>query len=111
MSGWEQHGPFKRYTVTVNGWSVPLLEAHELDGGKVSIVCNGYHGYVASIAEADALIPFLANVVASALGYRYHPRSGESIERRMELLALVPHESLAPQRVGVIEGAAVGDQT
>lgn len=105
-SRWESVGPFHEYRCLVNGWQVPLLNVRELDGGRVFIVINGWRGYECSVEEADGLIPFLADVIASAMGYRSHPRRDDDPEEiRPRLVAAVPHESLAPARVVEITAA------
>lgn len=117
MTEWESIGPFRDYRLVVEGWSVPLLSARELDGGKVSITLDSRINLVCqSIEEANRVIPFLADVVGAALGYGAHPRSDEwYAEAGLDnpwcepgAFAAVPHPSLAPHRVKEIVATEEG---
>ena len=85
-------GPFEHHDVVVDGWSVPLLQAHPKGEDRVRLVLDGRRGVELSTGEAERLIPFVADAIAMALGYGAHPR------RPMERLPeRAPH--MAPRRV------------
>ncbi len=67
-------GPFTHHDVVVNGWSVPFLEAHMQGEDRVLLVLDRRLGAEYSVAEAERVIPFVADAVAVALGYGSHPR-------------------------------------
>lgn len=69
-------GPFSAHEVVVNGWSVPFLKAHP--GGdndaQVMLVIDNRLAETFTVAEAEKLVPFLADAMAVAMGYSCHPR-------------------------------------
>jgi hypothetical protein len=69
-------GPFEYHDVVVDGRSVPLLRAHpKKSEDAIRLILDGRRSVELSIAEAERLIPFLADAIAMALGYGAHPRS------------------------------------
>src|SRR5258708_7248607 len=66
-------GPFEHHDVVVNGWRVPFLEATPQNGGKVLLCLDRRFGLDLSIAEAERILPFLADCIAVASGYTAHP--------------------------------------
>ena len=66
-------GPFQHHEVVVDGWSVPLLEAHPQPGGKVVVSLDQRYQVEMSLTEADRFLPFVANAIAVALGFACHP--------------------------------------
>lgn len=68
-------GPFSRHEVVVNGWQVPLLEAHMQGEDRVLLVIDQRLGDEFSVGEAERVIPFVADAIAAALGYGCHPRA------------------------------------
>lgn len=97
-------GPFAYHEVAVNGWTVPLLQAHMQGEDRVLLVIDGRLGAEFSVAEAERVIPFVADAIAVASGYGAHPRPEtepplESLPhvrpRRVTRLASVEHESSA----------------
>jgi hypothetical protein len=67
-------GPFEHHDVVVEGWRVPLLQAHPLDEGRIALVLDERLGLELSAAEAERIVPFVADAIAVALGYGAHPR-------------------------------------
>jgi hypothetical protein len=78
-------GPFESHRVVVNGWEVPLLAADPLPGGKVSLTLDDRYALDLPLADAERIVPFIANAIAVALGYARHPDSPNE-----ELLRLGP---------------------
>lgn len=85
-------GPFEYHDVVVDGWSVPLLQAHPKGEDRVRLVLDGRRAVDLSTAEAEKVIPFVADAIAMALGYGAHPRSPME-----QLPDRAPH--MAPRRV------------
>lgn len=75
----EYVGPFERWSVTVNGWEVPLLDALPIPGGMISLTLDRRYGLDLTVEEAERFLPFLAQAIAVASGYACHP-SDESHE-------------------------------
>ena len=71
-------GPFEHHDVVVNGWRVPLLQAHMQGEDTIMLVLDRRIAGEFTIHEAERVIPFVADAVAVALGYGRHPR--DSIE-------------------------------
>jgi hypothetical protein len=59
--------------VVVDGWCLPLLEAHPLEGGRVFLVFDSRFGLELPVAEAERFLPFLAHAVSVASGFACHP--------------------------------------
>jgi hypothetical protein len=68
-------GPFQHHDVVVNGWRVPFLQAHLKGEERVVVVLDRRLGVELSSAEAERVLPFVANAIAVALGYGAHPRA------------------------------------
>lgn len=66
-------GPFEHHDVVVNGWRVPLLQAHMRGEDRVMLVLDRRLGAEFSVAEAERVVPFLADAISVALGYGAHP--------------------------------------
>lgn len=66
-------GPFEHHDITVNGWRVPFLEATPMNGGKVLVSLDRRKAIELSVADADHVLPFIADCIAVALGYTAHP--------------------------------------
>lgn len=73
MSDVEYVGPFERWSVVVDGWEVPHLEAMPVPGGKVSLTLDRRFGLDLSVAEAERIVPFVAHAIAIAGGLACHP--------------------------------------
>lgn len=94
-------GPFQHHEVAVNGWKVPLLQAHPQGEDRLLLVLDGRLGAEFSAEEAERVVPFVADAIAVALGYGCHPREGSA-----ELPPPMPHAR--PRRLtalAVVEGA------
>ncbi len=70
----EYVGPIETNVVVVDGWRVPFLEAHSLPGGEVRLVLDRRYGLELTVAEAERVVPFLADAIAVGLGFASHPR-------------------------------------
>jgi hypothetical protein len=81
MSEYEIIGPFESHRVIVDGRRVPFLQAHPANGGKISLVLDGRLGMDVSVADAEAVIPFIANCIAVAMGFTCHPSADEDPQR------------------------------
>jgi hypothetical protein len=90
-------GPFEQHEVVVDGWKVPLLHAQIHDGGSITLVLDGRFGLEVTTADAEAIVPFIANTIAVALGYNAHPSADDEV-----LPAPTPHPK--PQRTVLIAG-------
>jgi hypothetical protein len=66
-------GPFEHHDVVVRGCAVPFLRATPLDGGQVHLNLDRRLGLTLSAGEAERVIPFVADVIAVAMGYTCHP--------------------------------------
>jgi hypothetical protein len=78
-------GPFSHHDVVVDGWRVPLLQAHLLGEDRVLLVLDRRIGVELSTSEADKTIPFIADAISVALGFGGHPR--EDTPRPLERAA------------------------
>lgn len=87
-------GPFQHHDVVVDGWSVPFVKASFRSDAEdhVRLILDDRIGLDLNSAEAEKLMPFLADAISVALGYGAHPRKNmESLSER------APHA--APRRV------------
>jgi len=66
-------GPFSQHQVVVSGWSVPFLHAQMHDGGMMTVVLDGRYGIELTVADAERVVPFVADAIAVALGFGAHP--------------------------------------
>lgn len=66
-------GPFQRHDVVVHGHAVPFLTATPMDGGVVRLHLDRRFAVDLSPAEAERVVPFLAECFAVALGQTCHP--------------------------------------
>lgn len=97
--GVELVGPFERHELVVDGWSVPLIEAHELDGGQVSFIVDHRFGFLVSAGDFEQVAHLLANAIAVAVGFSCHPRGDDPdevsrLEKHMHI-----HPVLRPRRM------------
>lgn len=75
-------GPFRHHDVVVEGWRVPFLEAQPGEGGQVTLVLDRRLSLPLSTAEAERVVPFLADAISVALGYGAHPRGDMPLPER-----------------------------
>lgn len=75
-------GPFEHHDVVVNGCVVPFLTATPMNGGRVHLTLDGRFGLDLAIAEAEQIVPFLADAIAVGLGYSAHPHATECPDPR-----------------------------
>lgn len=66
-------GPFEYHAVCVNGWRVPYLTATPMRGGQIDLTLDHRYALVLSLADAEHVVPFIANAIAIAHGYTAHP--------------------------------------
>jgi hypothetical protein len=95
-------GPFSQHDVVVSGWKVPFLQAAVHDGGKLTVVLDDRFGLELTVAEAERVMPFVADAIAVALGYNAHPSADD--ETPLDRSA---HPK--PQRVMTIAGMGSAD--
>lgn len=70
-------GPFQHHAVQVHGCVVPFLTAQPLPGGKVNLVLDDrYVLWDLPLADAERVVPFIADCIAVAQGYTCHPTPG-----------------------------------
>lgn len=79
-------GPFERHDVVVDGWSVPLLEAEPLPGGRVTLSIDRRFALTMSLSESERFIPFLAQAIAVALGFPCHPSGDDEKPKGLPLV-------------------------
>jgi hypothetical protein len=77
MSDYEIVGPFESNRVVVGGRQVPYLDATLMNGGIISLTLDNRFGLDLTVADAEQVIPFIADCIAVALGYTCHPRPGK----------------------------------
>lgn len=70
-------GPFEYHAVCINGWRVPYLTARPLRGGRVDLTLDHRYGLDLSLADAERILPFIANAIAVASGYTAHPSDSD----------------------------------
>lgn len=70
-------GPFEHHDVVVDGWRVPFLQAHVADEDQLMLVLDRRLAVTLSAAEAERVVPFIADAIAIALGYSAHPEGDE----------------------------------
>lgn len=66
-------GPFETHDVVVNGWLVPYLVAHPGNGGMIHLTLDRRFGLDLTVADAERVVPFIADCIAVASGYTAHP--------------------------------------
>lgn len=70
-------GPFQHHDVIVDGWRVPLLQAHpEGEDGVCLVLDRRIALALKGVDEIERILPFIADAIALALGYGAHPREG-----------------------------------
>ncbi len=95
-------GPFEHHDVVVNGCSVPFLTATPLNGGRVHLTLDGRFGLDLTVAEAEQIVPFIADAIAIASGYTAHPHATESPDPKprhpfARMTSLIDASDLAPE--------------
>lgn len=97
-------GPFQHHDVVVDGWSVPFVKAslRAEDEDHVRLILDDRIGLDLNSAEAEKLLPFLADAIAVALGYGAHPSEDSGA-----LPARAPH--IAPRRTVPVAIAGSAD--
>ena len=83
MNSYEIVGPFESHRVIVGGRRAPFLEAHPVNGGKIHLLLDSRIGVDVSVADAETVIPFIADCIAVALGYACHPGKDEEPRERV----------------------------
>lgn len=102
-------GPFQRFPLTVNGWTVPNIQAKVRSDtdGRVSFTLDNRLGIDVPAAIAGALAAWIADVVAVSMGYACHPREGfQPGEQRPDPVApaRLPWRHMVGALPGDIEG-------
>lgn len=83
----EYVGPFQKTYVVQDGRQVPFLEAWHM-GDRVSLTLDQRYGLDLTVAEAERVVPFLADAIAVALGYTCHPRTDEEPNPRQPFVRM-----------------------
>jgi hypothetical protein len=68
-------GPTSYREIVLRGRVVPFIVATPLDGGNIGLTLDRRYALTLTTADAERVIPFLANAIAIALGYNCHPSS------------------------------------
>jgi hypothetical protein len=80
VSTYQITGPFETHWVLLEGRRVPFLQAAQADGGIIRLTLDERYDLDVAVADADRIIPFIADCIAVAMGYTCHPRaSGEPV--------------------------------
>lgn len=79
VAAFELIGPFEHHDVVVDGHRVPHLEAAPINGGRIWLSLDRRIALDVEVADADRLIPFLADCIAVGMGYTAHPRASEGM--------------------------------
>ncbi len=74
MAEVEYVGPFQEWEVVVDGRRVPYLSAIPLKGGQVRLVLDDRIGLDLDVKTAECVVPWIADVIALAMGYTCHSR-------------------------------------
>jgi hypothetical protein len=69
--GYSLVGPFREWRVTVDSKRVPLLSAEEIDGGRINLVFDGKWCVLLDAGEAEAVVPFVAEIIRTCLDYKH----------------------------------------
>lgn len=72
----EYVGPFDTTHVVIDGRRVPFLTGTHM-ADRVSLTLDDRFGLDLTVAQAEAVVPFIANCIAVGLGYTCHPRADE----------------------------------
>jgi hypothetical protein len=104
VSGVEIVGPFRESRLVIDEWTVPMIQAHEQDGGEILLVLDGRIGLGVPTALFDSVATFVADVIGACWGYGAHPRG--AIEDPATHFAAIPHRALAPRHMVEISGAS-----
>jgi hypothetical protein len=74
-------GPFEHHKVVVDGWEVPFVTANPMEGGMVELVLDDRFALDLALADAERIVPFIANAISVALGFSAHPDGDEAVRR------------------------------
>lgn len=75
-------GPFQHHDVVVDGWRVPFLQAQMTAEDRIALVLDRRLATELSVAEAERVLPFIADAISVALGYPAHPRGDMDLPDR-----------------------------
>jgi len=99
-STYEIVGPFQSSRVVVGGRMVPFLEAEPANGGKIYLTLDSRYCLQVSVADADRFIPWIADVIAVAMGYSCHPRGDMEPVRMPPFRRLLGIDSVTTEPAG-----------
>lgn len=110
-------GPFESYPVTLNGWTIPNLEAMTFAGGtQVTLRLDKRFDLDVPAEIAGRVISFVADCIAVSMGYACHPREGRTMNpdaSTEELMKPVPPRILPWQHMvafgSVADESMLGD--
>lgn len=87
-------GPFQERRLVVDGWSVPLINVVELDGGRFNFTLDHRLGLEVDAEHFDRVARFVADCISVGLGLPAHPR-GEREELPADFFNGL-HQALRP---------------
>jgi hypothetical protein len=105
--GVEIVGPFNLRELVVDGWSVPFVQAVEVDGGRVHFMVDRRFGFDVSAGDFEQAARLVAYAVAVAIGLPCHPRGDEDKEMVGQHAHI--HMALRPRRMHSIDGVKAED--
>ena len=97
-------GPFNQRALVVDGWRVPLMEAIELDGGRVALVVDNRYEYSFAAADFESAARLVATGIAVALGLPCHPSGNLNDVDREFVFRHITQPALAPRRMVALTG-------
>jgi hypothetical protein len=75
-------GPIEHHAVVVNGYAVPFLTATPMPGGRIYLTLDERVAIELPLADAERIVPFIADCIAISLGYTGHPGTDGAPEPR-----------------------------
>lgn len=99
-------GPFQEHRLVVDGYRVPLVEAVEIDGGKVTFVLDKRFGFTVDAGQFEDAAWFIAQCIAVGFGASCHSREDMDTPEQIAQRWGHVHAALRPTRLIGIESVA-----